>query len=289
MWLALTRPDLVRRLIVADIAPVAYAHSQTPLVDAMQRMDLAAIPDRREAEARLAASGVGDAATRAFLLQSLDLRTDPPAWRINLPVLSATMPQIIGWPGTEGTAPYPGPSLFLSGAQSTYVQPEHRPLIRTLFPRVQAARIPGAGHWLHADRPREFEAAVRAWLGRGPPPRRTGHPAHPPSTAQRNVHHPAVARHPGRLHPAAAGLFGRRQHRVQDRPMVAAPGPAHADHLRLRQVPVTAQEHLIGAPVDHHGAGRNPEILIGRAGTGGQEQQEQGQESVHADRMRAKG
>jgi len=165
MWLALTRPDLVRRLIVADIAPVAYAHSQTPLVDAMQRMDLAAIPDRREAEARLAASGVGDAATRAFLLQSLDLRTDPPAWRINLPVLSATMPQIIGWPGTEGTAPYPGPSLFLSGAQSTYVQPEHRPLIRTLFPRVQAARIPGAGHWLHADRPREFEAAVRAWLG----------------------------------------------------------------------------------------------------------------------------
>ena len=33
-----------------------------------------------------------------------------------------------------------------------------------LFPAARFAKIPGAGHWLHAEKPREFEAAVRAWL-----------------------------------------------------------------------------------------------------------------------------
>jgi pimeloyl-ACP methyl ester carboxylesterase len=27
-------------------------------------------------------------------------------------------------------------------------------------------KIPDAGHWLHAEKPREFEAALRGWLDR---------------------------------------------------------------------------------------------------------------------------
>jgi esterase len=45
------------------------------------------------------------------------------------------------------------------------VQPEHRPTIKTLFPAARFAKIPGAGHWLHADRPREFEATIAAFFG----------------------------------------------------------------------------------------------------------------------------
>ena len=62
------------------------------------------------------------------------------------------------------TEAYQGRTLFLSGAESSYVRPEHRDVIRALFPHARFARIPGAGHWLHAEKPREFEAALRVFL-----------------------------------------------------------------------------------------------------------------------------
>lgn len=72
------------------------------------------------------------------------------------------MPAIVGWPGTEGM--FAGPALFLSGAESHYVKPEYRDTIRALFPAARFAKIPGAGHWLHAEKPREFEETVRVFL-----------------------------------------------------------------------------------------------------------------------------
>lgn len=162
MMLALTRPDLVNRLVVADIAPVAYGHSNRHLVHAMEGLDLTGLTQRGEADRRLEAD-VPDAGTRAFLLQSIDLKDNPPRWRLNLPVLDAEMDKIVGWP--EGvTGHYDGPTLFLSGALSDYVRPEHRDRIKALFPQAMMAKLPGAGHWLHAEKPREFEAAIRAFL-----------------------------------------------------------------------------------------------------------------------------
>jgi esterase len=161
MQLALTQGALVNRLVVADIAPVAYGHSQSHLIDAMESLDLSGLTTRAEADRRLAA-GVAEPGVRAFLLQSLDLRAHPPRWRLNLPVLRAEMDGITGWPGTRGQ--FQRLALFLSGAESSYVLPEHRAAIRALFPGARFARIPGAGHWLHADRPREFEATLRAVL-----------------------------------------------------------------------------------------------------------------------------
>ena len=163
MQLALTHGELIDRLVVADIAPVAYGHSQSHLVRAMRGLDLRDLSARSEADRRLAAA-VGDAGVRAFLLQSLDLKADTPVWRLNLDVLEREMDRITGWPGTEGR--FEGPALFLAGALSDYVRPEHRERIKHLFPNAKFARIPGAGHWLHAERPREFEAALRTFLER---------------------------------------------------------------------------------------------------------------------------
>lgn len=165
MVLALTRPDLIRRLVVADIAPVAYGHDQTPNITAMRGLDLTAPPGERltraEVDRRLAAT-LPDPGLRAFFLQSLDLRAHPPHWRLNLDVLEAEMPKIVGWPGTQGR--FDGPALFLTGGKSAYVLPEHRPAIRTLFPNARFAKLPEAGHWLHADAPRAFEDTVRIFL-----------------------------------------------------------------------------------------------------------------------------
>lgn len=160
MVLALTRPDLVHRLIVADIAPVAYQHSQLPYIAAMQAVDLSRAERRSDAGEQLLAL-VDNADLVPFFLQSLDVQNR--RWQLNLEVLAREMPKIMGFPEISGV--YDGKAMFLSGAASAYVTAEHRPRIRSLFPAAQFARILGAGHWLHAEKPREFEAAVREWLG----------------------------------------------------------------------------------------------------------------------------
>ncbi|MGZ9812215.1 alpha/beta fold hydrolase [Pseudoroseicyclus sp. H15] len=156
MVLALSRPELVRRLVVADIAPVSYGHSQIHVIEAARKLDLAALQSRAEAQEALEL----DAANAAFLLQSLDMKEK--RWRLNLDVLEREMPRIVGFPEVEGQ--FEGPALFLSGGESDYVKPEHRERIKALFPAAKFAKIPGAGHWLHAEKPRETEAAVRAFL-----------------------------------------------------------------------------------------------------------------------------
>jgi pimeloyl-ACP methyl ester carboxylesterase len=162
MVLALTAPERVRRLVVADIAPVAYGHTQAPLIAAMRGLDLTGLTTRSAADARLAAT-VQEAPVRAFLLQSLDLKSDPPGWRLNLDVLDAEMPRIIGWPDIKGS--FAGPVLFLTGAKSDYVRPEHHETIKGLFPQARFEVLENAGHWLHADNPRGFLNAVSAFLG----------------------------------------------------------------------------------------------------------------------------
>ena len=161
MQLALTDGTLLRRLIVADIAPVAYAHDQSPHIHAMRGLDLTDLTSRAEADRRLT-DAIPDPGLRAFFLQSLDLKTQPPHWRLNLDVLEAEMPKIVGWPGTLGQ--FNGPTLFLAGSESRYILPEYRDTIRALFPKARFAKLIGAGHWLHADKPREFEETVQTFL-----------------------------------------------------------------------------------------------------------------------------
>jgi pimeloyl-ACP methyl ester carboxylesterase len=163
MVLALTEPGRVRRLVVADMAPVAYAHSQLPYVRAMQAVDLARVSRRSDADAALAAS-VPEPGLRAFLLQSLAIGPEGAAWKLNLPVLAGEMPRIMGFP--DAGRPFPGPALFVTGAASDYVRPEHRAAIRRLFLAAEHQAIPGAGHWLHAEAPEPFVAAVTAFLDR---------------------------------------------------------------------------------------------------------------------------
>ena len=149
----------IRRLIIADIAPVAYGHTQLPLVEAMRALPLEGLETRGQANAALSET-VPDDTTRAFLLQSLDLRAR--RWRLNLDALADQMPLILGFPEVSGS--FTRPALFLSGAESDYVQPEARPIIRGLFPASRFAKIPNAGHWLHAEAPRAFGETVSYFL-----------------------------------------------------------------------------------------------------------------------------
>ena len=159
MMLALQHPERIRKLVVADIAPVGYSHTQLPMIDAMQTIDLSNVEARSEADRQMQ-SVVSEPGVRAFLLQSLDVKNK--RWLLNLDVLRTQMELIMGFPQID--AQFDGPALFLSGADSDYVKPEHREHIKNLFPQAKFAKLNGAGHWLHADKPREFQAAVEAFL-----------------------------------------------------------------------------------------------------------------------------
>lgn len=159
MVLALTRPELLSRLIIADISPVTYGHSQLHHIDAMRAVDLSTITRRSDAVAQLAAQGTSEQ-LQSFFTQSLDVANR--RWLLNLDALAQNMDQILAFPEVSGI--YDGPTLFLSGADSDYVSRDHRPAIKKLFPSARFAKIPGTGHWLHAEKPRAFEASLRAFF-----------------------------------------------------------------------------------------------------------------------------
>jgi esterase len=168
MLVALRRPQLVERLCVVDVAPVptAAVSSFGTYVEAMRAVDLDQLPDRTTAD-RVVAARVPDPVVRGFLLQNLRREGSGNQarwrWQLNLDLLGRRLPELAGWPdGPLGT--YTGPVLWLAGADSDYVQPAYAPAMRALFPRVRLVTVKGAGHWVHADQPEVFTAALRRFL-----------------------------------------------------------------------------------------------------------------------------
>lgn len=161
MQMALRQPTAVTRLVVADIAPVPYPPHLRATALAMAALPLTEGMTRAQADAALA-DAVPESGMRGFLLQNLQLGAVP-SWRIGLDEIIAGFAAIVAW-DTPDDAHYDRPTLFIAGATSRYIKPEHRPQIRMLFPRARFVTLKNAGHWLHADNPAGFIAVVEAFL-----------------------------------------------------------------------------------------------------------------------------
>ena len=162
MMLALQHPEAVTRLLVADIAPVAYAHHNQAVARAMLALEMRPGLTRAEALDALAA-GVPEAGIRAFLLQNLEFG-QAPRWRIGLENIADGIADIEGWPALGPDRAYEGPTLFLGGARADYILPTGDAAIRRYFPEACIEMIADAGHWLHADQPVAFAAAVESFF-----------------------------------------------------------------------------------------------------------------------------
>ena len=163
MVLALRAPALINRLLVVDIAPVSYSHSHQGHIDALRAIDLGKISSRKDVDDILMRD-IPDQMTRAFLLQSLVMAPNEAArWSLNLDVLSREMDKIVGFPKVEGD--FDRPALFLRGGLSDYVTEDATPEIKQLFTNATIETIDGADHWVQAEKPREFIASVKAFLG----------------------------------------------------------------------------------------------------------------------------
>ncbi len=165
MVLALTRPELVERLVVVDVAPVDYGPRPDfeAYLEAMLAIDPARFARRAEVEAALA-EVAPDARIRAFLASNLDVREGRLAWLPNLGVLRRALPEIAGFPAELPAAPTDLPALAIRGGRSDYVRPEHLPTFRRLLPALRLETVAEAGHWVHVDAPEAVLALLERFL-----------------------------------------------------------------------------------------------------------------------------
>lgn len=173
MTLALTQPGLVERLCVVDIAPRSYGSLDRfgGYIAEMQRLPLAALTSRADAEARFRESDPG---VKAFLLQNLRREGTRWYWAANLEKVAADAALggrsvIAGFPfGPGEVAPFEGTVLWLNGGDSGYVRQGDEGRMREFFPLVRTVTVKGAGHWVHSDAPEIVLDALRRLLGTSP-------------------------------------------------------------------------------------------------------------------------
>ncbi|MET0764131.1 MAG: alpha/beta fold hydrolase [Blastococcus sp.] len=180
MQLALRRPELLRALVVVDVAPVSYpptggrtddedeeASPFAAYIEAMRAMDLGALETRDDADAALR-DAVPSRMVRSFLLQSLVREGRGTEggwrWRLNLELLERDLGALRGFPDPPPGVSFDGPVLWIAGANSTYVLPEDRPHMDALFPSTRLLRIKNAGHWVHSEQPEIFLESLRRFL-----------------------------------------------------------------------------------------------------------------------------
>jgi len=163
MTLALTDAARVGRLIVVDIAPVSYGDRFSSYNEAMRGVEALRATGRDEIRRALLQT-IPEERTVGFLMTNLVRHGEQYDWRINLAALTTSMPQISGFPAALEGKRYDGAVTVIDGERSDYISPDDRPRFLAHFPQARFETIADAGHWLHADQPDAFIAAVRRAL-----------------------------------------------------------------------------------------------------------------------------
>lgn len=161
MLFAALNPDKVNKLIIADIAPKYYAPHHQEIISALRDLKLDEIKSRGQAQEEF---GKGmDEGVKFFLLKSLYWQTkEKLAWRFNLEGIVNKIEEV-GLALPE-LARFDGESLFIRGGKSNYISDQDQDDIAELFLNSSFETIPDAGHWLHAEKPKEFSDIVLKFL-----------------------------------------------------------------------------------------------------------------------------
>lgn len=113
MQLAKLAPTRVAKLVVADIAPVAYPHARHQNVFAGLNATLEQVPQSRSEAEAILAQHIEIAGVRQFLLKSFAKAGHGWGWRFNVPALERNYANIMGWPDAQSR--FEGPALFIKG------------------------------------------------------------------------------------------------------------------------------------------------------------------------------
>jgi esterase len=159
MQMSMDYPDLVEKLIVVDIAPKKYKGGHEEIFDALLNLDLSKLTDRKVAEVYLMDKLKNDVGTVQFLLKNLSrhLNTEGVGnfeWKMNLSVLNRDYHILMDT--FEVHTAFDKDTLFIRGGNSNYIRDEDFETIKSIFPKAKLETVEGAGHWVHAEKPKEL-------------------------------------------------------------------------------------------------------------------------------------
>ncbi|WP_182025620.1 alpha/beta fold hydrolase [Vibrio rotiferianus] len=154
-------PEFVKRLVVLDMAPVAYQTNRHDNVFNGLQAVIKEQPANRQQTMDILAQHIEIDGVRQFLSKSLYKNGDKMDWRFNVASLFNNYNDIIGW---QEIAPTNIPTLFVKGGDSDYLMPEHQPAVQRQFNNAKAHIIASTGHWLHAEKPAEVMRVIRKYI-----------------------------------------------------------------------------------------------------------------------------
>lgn len=158
MQLASDQPDKIKKLIVADIAPVDYEASHLDIFNGLNEINRQQ-PSNRQAADKILASYEANPGIRQFLLKNLKRTDNGFIIDLGLEELQAGYSAILQKPILhEGMQT---PTLFIKGEHSNYIQAQYQTQTLAYFPNASVKIIPDTGHWLHAEKPTIFASLVK--------------------------------------------------------------------------------------------------------------------------------
>lgn len=164
MLFATEYPELIHKLIIADIAPKAYPPHHQDIIKALESIDFSVQNTRKLIDEKLTEL-IPEVGVRQFILKNTYRKTkEELAFRFNLKSLSENYPEIVK-PLPSFTV-FDGETVFLRGEKSGYVLDEDEFLVKAHFPNSEIITIPRAGHWLHAENPKDFYEQALSFLNR---------------------------------------------------------------------------------------------------------------------------
>ncbi len=155
-------PEEIEKLVIADIGPKAYPPHHQSILEGLNGLDLQAVQSRKEADESLS-TYIPELGVRAFLLKNLGRDQEGKFyWKINLPIITQKISEV-GEVQEDGKG-FSGPTLFIRGEKSKYILDEDWRTIQEKYPDSKLETIGGAGHWLHAEKPKEFVESLKSFL-----------------------------------------------------------------------------------------------------------------------------
>jgi pimeloyl-ACP methyl ester carboxylesterase len=162
MLFAVNYPNLVHKLIVADISPRFYPPHHQPILAALNAVNFDIHNTRKKVEDVLKIY-ISDANVLQFLLKNVYWKTkDELAFRFNRESLTENNSEV--GEALPSFTHFDHPTLFLSGENSDYITEDDIPLIEAHFDRAIVTTVKNAGHWLHAENPEQFFEEVVSFL-----------------------------------------------------------------------------------------------------------------------------
>jgi pimeloyl-ACP methyl ester carboxylesterase len=164
MLFAVTYPDLVDKLIVADISPRAYKPHHQQILAALNAVNFQIQNTRKKVEEILEVY-IQDVGILQFLLKNVYWKNKGELdFRFNLNSLTENYNEV--GEALPSFTEFNGDTLFLKGEKSDYITENDKPLIKAHFENAQIITVKNAGHWLHAENPTQFYNEVVSFLSK---------------------------------------------------------------------------------------------------------------------------